>query len=99
MAAAQAGDSLATDLIGQAGEKIGRSVALLLNLLNPASVVVGGALAAAGDYLMLPLLAAANRHALNPIYRETTFRLSQLGTEAGPRGAALLIRNRIIGIE
>ncbi len=99
VAAAQAGDSLATDLIGQAGEKIGRSVALLLNLLNPASVVVGGALAAAGDYLMLPLLAAANRHALNPIYRETTFRLSQLGTEAGPRGAALLIRNRIIGIE
>ena len=85
-------------MIGQAGEKIGRSVALLLNLLNPASVVVGGGLSAAGDYLMLPMLAAANRSTLTPIYGNTEFRLSQMGAEAAPLGAAMLVRNRIIAI-
>ena len=98
VAAARGGDSLAAEMIGQAGEKIGRSVALWLNLLNPASVVVGGGLSAAGDYLMLPMLAAANRSTLTPIYGNTEFRLSQMGAEAAPLGAAMLVRNRIIAI-
>lgn len=98
-AAARGGDSLSIELVGQAGEQIGRGVALLLSLFNPASVVVGGTLASAGDYLMLPLLAATNRYTLNRIYKDTQFRLGRMGMEAGPTGAALLIRNRIIGLD
>lgn len=98
-AAARNGDSLSIELVGQAGEQIGRGVALLLSLFNPASVVVGGTLASAGDYLMLPLLAATNRYTLNRIYKDTQFRLGRMTVEAGPSGAALLIRNRIIGLD
>lgn len=47
---------------------------------------------------MLPLQAATNKYSLNLVYKDTKFRLSQMGENAGALGAAMLIRNRIIGL-
>jgi hypothetical protein len=32
------------------------------------------------------------------VYKDTTFSLSQMGSDAGALGAAMLIRNQIIGL-
>ena len=32
------------------------------------------------------------------IYKDTTFRLSQMGADAGALGVAMLIRNKVIGL-
>ena len=54
IAAAKNDDNLSIELIEEAGEKVGKAVAFLINTFNPETVIVGGNMAAAGDYIMLP---------------------------------------------
>lgn len=98
IATAKKDDNLCIELISEAGEKIGKSIAFLINIFNPELVIIGGNLAAAGDYLMLPLKSATNKYSLNLVYKDTKFRLSRMGADAGALGAAMLIRNKIIGL-
>jgi hypothetical protein len=35
---------------------------------------------------------------MNLVYKDTSFRLSQMGGVAGALGAAMLIRNKVIGL-
>lgn len=48
-------DVLAIELIGDIGDKIGRGIALLINIFNPELVIIGGSLAANEDYIRLPI--------------------------------------------
>ena len=45
-------------------------------------MIIGGYLAGAGDYLMLPLKSATNKYSLNLVYKDTKFRLSHMGGDA-----------------
>ena len=81
-----------------AGEKVGKAVAFLINTFNPETVIVGGNMAAAGDYIMLPLKSATNKYSLNLVYKDTKFRVSKMTENANAWGVAMLIRNKIIGI-
>lgn len=74
IAAAKHDDTLSIELIEEAGEKVGKAVAFLINTFNPETVIVGGNLAAAGDYVMLPLKSATNKYSLNLVYKDTKFR-------------------------
>ncbi|MDE6778456.1 MAG: ROK family transcriptional regulator [Alistipes sp.] len=98
ISAAKNDDNLSIELIEEAGEKVGRAVAFLINTFNPETVIVGGNLAAAGDYVMLPLKSATNKYSLNLVYKDTKFRLSKMNESASAWGAAMLIRNKIIGL-
>ena len=68
--AAKNDDNLSIELIEEAGEKVGKAVAFLINTFNPETVIVGGNLAAAGDYIMLPLKSATNKYSLNLVYKD-----------------------------
>ncbi len=96
--AARNDDNLSIELIEEAGEKAGKAVATLINIFNPETVIVGGNLAAAGDYIMLPLKSATNKYSLNLVYKDTKFRLSKMTDNAPAWGVAMLIRNQIIGL-
>ena len=91
-------DTLSIELIQNTGEKLGKSVAFLLGVFNPQEVVLGGRLVKAGDCLLLPLKSAAAKFSSSTIYRDTEFRFSTLGDYAGALGAALIIRNNLIGV-
>ena len=96
--AAKHDDNLSIELIEEVGEKAGKAVAFLINTFNPETVIVGGELAEAGDYLMLPLKSATNKYSLNLVYKDTKFRLSKMGKTASAWGAAMLIRNQVLGL-
>jgi predicted NBD/HSP70 family sugar kinase len=98
ISAAKNDDNLSIELIEEAGEKIGKSIAFLINIFNPELVIIGGNMAQAGDYLMLPLKSATNKYSMNLVYKDTQFRLSQMGSDAGALGASMLIRNKVIGL-
>ncbi len=98
IAAARNDDNLSIELMEEAGEKAGKSIAFLINIFNPETVIIGGNLSRAGDYIMLPLKASTNKYSLNLVYKDTKFRLSRMGQNAGALGAAMLMRNRIIGL-
>ena len=96
--AARNDDNLSIELIEEAGEKVGKAVAFLINTFNPESVIVGGNLAAAGDYIMLPLKSATNKYSLSLVYKDTKFRVSKMQANANAWGVAMLMRNLIIGL-
>ena len=98
IAAAKNDDNLSIELIEEAGEKVGKAIAFLINTFNPETVIGGGNLAAAGDYIMLPLKSATNKYSLNLVYKDTKFRLSKMTETASAWGSAMLIRNKIIGL-
>lgn len=98
IAAARNDDNLAIELIEEAGEKVGKAVAFLINTFNPETVIVGGNLAQAGEYLMLPLKSSTNKYSLNLVYKDTKFRVSKMADSANAWGVAMLIRNKIIGL-
>ena len=98
IAAAKNDDNLSIELIEEAGEKVGKAVAFLINTFNPETVIVGGNMAAAGDYIMLPLKSSTNKFSLNLVYKDTKFRLSKMNENASAWGVAMLIRNKVIGL-
>lgn len=91
-------DTLAIELIAEVGEKLGRGVALLINLYNPELIILGGALATTGDYLALPMKSSIKKYSLSILNNDTRLKISRLQEKAGVFGACLLVRNRLFSI-
>ncbi|MEO7315283.1 MAG: ROK family protein [Ginsengibacter sp.] len=89
-------DVLAIELIAKIGDKIGRGIALLINLYNPELVIIGGSLAETGDYIRLPIKSAINKYSLSLVNNDTQLKMSVLKERAGVIGACLLVRSRLL---
>jgi len=96
--AAKKDDVLSIELIGDIGDKLGRGIALLINVFNPELIILGGSLSATGDYICLPIKSAINKYSLSILNNDTEIRISSLGEKAGVMGACLLVRNKLLGI-
>jgi predicted NBD/HSP70 family sugar kinase/DNA-binding transcriptional ArsR family regulator len=77
--------------VADAGEAVGTVVSVLVNIINPKLVLVGGELAAAGDVLLDPIRAAIDRHSVAPAARSVRVVAGTLGPRAEVLGAAALI--------
>ncbi len=89
-------DTLAIELIAEISEKLGRGIALIINLYNPELIILGGALSATGDYILLPLKSSIKKYSLSILNNDTKLRISKLREKAGVLGACLLVRNKMI---
>jgi glucokinase len=92
-AAAMEGDPLSIELLAELGRWIGEGSASVAALLDPALVVVGGGVGAAGDLLIEParagFLAQLSGRGFRP---EARIELASMGNDAGIVGAADLAR-------
>lgn len=84
-------DPLALQVVHEAAEHLGVAIAGMLNLLNPAAVILGGGLAVLGDRLLVPLRASALRRTFVPAVASTEIRTSTLGPQSVAIGAATLV--------
>ncbi len=91
-------DMLAIELIEEVGTSLGKHIAGLINLFNPELVIIGGAVATTGDYLLLPIKSAVKKYSLNLVSKDTTIKLSKLGDKAGVIGACMLARSKMLGL-
>ncbi len=89
--AAHVGDPVAKQVVGEAGQYLGIAVASLLNLLNPALVVLGGPLAAAGDLLLAPIRETLRNRTLWKSVNEARIVTSMLGESVIAVGAATCV--------
>lgn len=96
--AAKKDDVLSIELIGEIGDKLGRGIALLINIFNPELIILGGSLSSTGDYLFLPIKSSINKYSLSILNNDTEIVISTLGEKAGVMGACLLVRNKLLGI-
>jgi glucokinase len=87
VARAAAGDELATSVVRDAAEAVGRAVAGVVTVLDPEVVVVGGGLAGAGD-LWWSALEDALRAEVVDVLADLPLRRAALGNEAAIVGAA-----------
>lgn len=86
--AALADDPLAMQVVREAAHNLGIAVAGVLNLNNPAAVVLGGSLARLGERLLVPLREAVMTRTLVSSVAASAIRTSELGERAIAMGAA-----------
>ena len=91
-------DVLAIEVLEEMGEKLGRYLAMLVNIFNPELVIIGGALAAVSDYLQLPVQTALKRYSLNLVNQDVRFKTSKMGDKAGVVGACYIVRDKFFGL-
>jgi predicted NBD/HSP70 family sugar kinase len=87
-------DLLCIELVEDVGRELGRWLAGMINIFNPETVIIGGALSATGDYLLQPIRVATRRYSLNLVNQDTRIVLSTLGDDAGMVGACYIARAR-----
>jgi len=88
-------DLLCIELVEDIGQKLGRYLAGLINLLNPEMVIIGGSLARTGDSVLQPVKSAVRKYSLNMVNRDSAIVLSKLQDKAGVTGACLLARKSL----
>ncbi|MHA5113845.1 ROK family glucokinase [Oenococcus oeni] len=92
---AKNGDFLATEIVDKMAYYLGYATASLSNILNPAYVVIGGGVSAAGSFLLNKVQKHWTKYAFSPVRSSTKLKLAVLGNDAGVIGAASLAREFI----
>lgn len=86
---AAAGDEVALRVFTQTGRFLGMGIATLINLLNPDTILVGGGVMEAGDFILPSAIKEAHRRSYRPAFDCCTIERAGLGNQAGFIGAAL----------
>lgn len=93
---ARAGEPQAVTLIREAGRRVGEVIAMAVNLLNPAVVVLGGDLTGAYEPLVAGVREVVYQRATVLATRQLRIEPSRLGDTAGLMGCAALVLERIL---
>ena len=90
LAAATAGNRDAVHVIRTAGEALGVTLGLMVNMLDPEAIVVGGGLGMAGGLYWESFVASTRRHIWSDTHRDLPIVKAAHGSDAGFVGAAAL---------
>ncbi|OOQ59247.1 ROK family protein [Mucilaginibacter pedocola] len=91
MEAANQGDQFALELLSDAGYKIGKALAILIHIMNPANIVLSGRGAKVGKILLAPIQQALLKYCIPRLASGTELLISSLGFDAELIGAAVLV--------
>ena len=92
----RAGDLAAVAAVRQAGRDVGEVVATLVNLINPSAVVIGGAMAEAGESLLAGIREVVYSRSLPLATEHLRIVTSRAGERAGVVGAAALAIEHVL---
>jgi glucokinase len=81
--AAQAGDAVALSILRRSGERLGQALAMLIDVLNPQRIVLGGLAWRMGDPLLAPMHKVIAREALPQTLRACEIVPAALGEKIG----------------
>ncbi|MGH7474754.1 MAG: ROK family protein [Longimicrobiales bacterium] len=91
------GDPYANDVMHETAKFLGTGVANIINILNPAMVVIAGGVTRAGDHLFVPLRAEVRRRAFRSSEEACQIVPAQLQGTAGVIGAAAVFKQDAYG--
>lgn len=84
-------DEPAREVLAWAGDKLGRMLGSVINLLDIRNVVVGGGISGAGEFILEPAREAMQDSVMIGMRSDVTVVRETLGNEAGMLGAARLV--------
>jgi glucokinase len=88
---AKDGDALALIVVDRFAHFLGLACSHIGNLLNPSSIIVGGGVSAAGNFLLEKVNKHFLRFAFPNVQQSTKLKLAELGNDAGVVGACYLV--------
>ena len=91
-------DKAARIIASEVSDSIGRALAVAVALLNPSVIVLSGELTGLGDLLLDSIRRILNLSCFAGAVRDLKLEFSRLEKTDTARGAALLMRNRLLGI-
>ncbi len=97
--AAGQGDQFSTEILEDAARYLGAGIAVLINLLDPALVILGGGISTATPDLLEMVRGSAIKHSLVQLNRNVRFVTSQLGNKAGALGVAVYLAEDLFDVE
>jgi predicted NBD/HSP70 family sugar kinase len=93
--AAQEGDQRAITILSNVGLNLGRGISMLIQLLNPELIVLGGVVAEADQYILTPIQQALNVYSMAKSREKTQIKRYQLGNEVGLIGAIAVVTDKL----
>ncbi|MEX2592229.1 MAG: ROK family protein [Anditalea sp.] len=93
--AALAGDQKSISILSDVGFDLGKGIAILIQLLNPELIILGGSIAEAKNFILTPIQQALNIYCMPKLSEKTGIKLSKLGSEAGLKGAVANVNEQI----
>ncbi|MCO6556504.1 MAG: ROK family protein [Gilliamella sp.] len=91
---ANQGDELATKLVKDAGENLGRAVAIMVNIFNPQRIVLAGELTKSPEILLTAVNSALNAQSLEGLRKNLTITCSSLN-DSSAIGAFALVQQAL----
>lgn len=91
------GDSFANEVMKETAKFLGAGIASIINILNPAMVVIAGGVTRAGDHLFVPLRAEVRRRAFRSAEEACQIVSAKLTGTAGVIGAAAVFKKETWG--
>lgn len=82
-AALQSGDAVAQRIVAASGARLGDALAMLVDILNPEKIVIGGLALRFGDHLLAPARASLRREALAAPVAACEIVTAELGERIG----------------
>ena len=92
---ADGGDEAALRTFSQVGSYLGIGLSIILNLLNPEKIVLGGGVMESGEFLLPSVLEEAKHRSFTASYDCCQIERARLGNKAGFIGAALYSRDHL----
>ncbi|NGZ74947.1 ROK family protein [Saccharibacillus alkalitolerans] len=94
--AARAGGRLALEIVDEYAARVAAGLVNLIHTLNAGDFIIGGAIAAQGDFLLARIAERVDRQIM-PVYRGSGIRLhaASLGDHAGVAGAAFSLLRQL----
>jgi glucokinase len=97
-AAARAGDRVALRVVRRVGEKLGEALAILIDVLNPERIVIGGLALRFGESILAPARKRMLREALPESARACSVVPAALGEEIGDVAALCVAMDGLAGL-
>lgn len=92
----RAGEPAAIEATRQAGREIGEVLSVVVNLLNPSLIVLGGTMARAGEHLLAGVREVVYRRSMPLATGNLAIVSSTSGEDAGVLGAAIMVIKEVL---
>jgi N-acetylglucosamine repressor len=93
--AANEGDQYAINLLSEIGINLGKGIAILIQLLNPELIILGGKIAEAKQYITTPIQQAINTYSMTRLRDKAMITVSDLGPNAGVLGSVAIVMENL----
>ncbi len=89
--AARSGDEFSISILNKIGLSLGKGLSVLIQLMNPEIIVLGGPISKANQYVLTPIQQALNKFCLEKIVSNTTIVTSEIDEHSGLLGSAAMV--------